>query len=67
MAKKYLKGFSGLRIFPITSNTEDEYIVEKMIKVPSAQKLSKEEHAESEDILADDGIWDTDSDVIERK
>ena len=63
MARKYLKGFSGLRIFPITSNTEEEYIVGEMVKVPSAQKLSKEEQAESEDILADDGIWDTDSDV----
>lgn len=63
MAKKYLKGFSGLRIFPITTNTEESYIVGIMIKVPAAQKLSKEEQAESEDILADDGIWDTDSDV----
>lgn len=63
MAKKYLKGFSGLRIFPITTNTEESYIVGTMIKVPSAQSISKEEQSESEDILADDGIWDTDSDV----
>ena len=63
MARKYLKGFSGLRIFPITTNTEESYIVEKMIKVPAAQKLSKEEQSESEDILADDEVWDTDSDV----
>ena len=63
MPRKYLKGFSGLRIFPITTNTEESYIVGEMIKVPAAQKLSKEEQSESEDILADDGIWDTDSDV----
>lgn len=63
MARKYLKGFSGLRIFPITTNTEESYIVGTMIKVPAAQSLSKEEQSESEDILADDSIWDTDSDV----
>lgn len=63
MARKYLKGFSGLRIFPITTNTEESYIVGNMIKVPGAQTLSKEEQSESEDILADDGIWDTDADV----
>ena len=63
MPRKYLKGFSGLRIFPITTNTEESYIVGEIIKVPAAQKLSKEEQSESEDILADDGIWDTDSDV----
>lgn len=63
MARKYLKGFSGLRIFPITTNTEESYIVGTMIKVPAAQKLSKEEQSKEEDIMADDGIWDTDSDV----
>ena len=63
MARKYLKGFSGLRIFPITTNTEESYIVGTMIKVPAAQTLSKEEQTNDEDILADDGIWDTDSDV----
>ena len=63
MPKKYLKGFSGLRIFPITTNTEESYIVGTAIKVPAAQKMSKEEQSEEEDIIADDGIWDTDSDV----
>ena len=63
MPRKYLKGFSGLRVFPITTNTEESYIVGTMIKVPSAQSLSKEEQSESEDIFADDGIWDTDTDV----
>ena len=63
MARKYLKGFSGLKIFPITTNTEESYIVGEMIKIPSAQSLSKEEQANEEDIFADDGVWDTDSDV----
>lgn len=63
MSRKYLKGFSGLRIFPITTNTEESYIVGTVIKVPGAQKMSKEEQSEEEDIIADDGIWDTDSDV----
>lgn len=64
MARKYLKGFSGLRIFPITTNTEESYIVGDMIKVPAAQKMSKEEQSEEEDIMADDSVWDTDTDVI---
>lgn len=63
MARKYLKGFSWLRIFPITTNTEEEYIVGEMVKIPAAQKMSKEEQSEEEDIMADDEIWDTDSDV----
>ena len=63
MARKYLKGFSRFSIFPITTNTEESYIVGTKIKVPSAQSLSKEEQANEEDIFADDEVWDTDSDV----
>lgn len=63
MGRKYLKGFSGLRIFPIVTNTEEEYLVGEMVKIKGSQKLSKEEQVETEDILADDGIWDTDTDV----
>lgn len=62
--KKYLKGFSRFSIFPITENTENSYIVGNRIPVISAQSLAKEEQVEEEDIMADDGIWDTDSDVI---
>ena len=60
MPKKYLKGFSRLTIFP---NDEESYIVGAAIKVPSAQSLAKEEQSSEEDILADDGIWDTDTDI----
>lgn len=67
MPRKYLKGFSGLTIFPITTNDEENYIVGEGIKVPSAQSLAKEEQANDEDILADDSIWDTDSDVTGEK
>lgn len=63
MPKKYLKGFSRLTIFPITTNDEESYIVGAAIKVPSAQSLAKEEQSSEEDILADDGIWDTDTDI----
>ncbi len=63
MAKKYLKGFSRFSIFPIIANSETEYEVENRIPVPAAQSLSKEEQSEEEDIMADDSVWDTDSDV----
>ena len=63
MARKYLKGFSKLSIFPVLENTETSYKVGERISVISAQKLSKEEQAEEDEILADDEVWDTDSDV----
>lgn len=63
MGRKYLKGFSKLSVFPILENTETSYKVGERIPVVSAQKLSKEEQMEEEDIRADDEIWDTDSDV----
>ena len=61
--KKYLKGFDRFSIFPITEDTDEKYIVGERVPVIAAQSLSKEEQAEEEDIIADDGIWDTDSDV----
>lgn len=63
MARKYLKGFSKLSIFPVLENTETSYKVGERIPVISAQKLSKEEQAQEEEILADDEVWDTDTDV----
>ena len=63
MARKYLKGFSRLKIFPITKNTLDEYAVGEGTLIPSAQKLSKEIDSSEENIYADDEVWDTDSDV----
>ncbi|MCI8345802.1 MAG: hypothetical protein HFJ42_07660 [Clostridia bacterium] len=63
MPRKYLKGFSGLTIFPITENTLQKYIVGEGTKVPSAQKLSKEIDSAQENIYADDEIWDIDKTV----
>ena len=63
MAKKYLKGFSRLSVFPVLENTETTYKVGERIPVISAQKLSKDEQATEEEILADDEVWDTDTDV----
>lgn len=63
MARKYLKGFSMLSVFPILENTLTSYKVGEKIHVPAAQKMSKDEQSETEDILADDEVWDTDTDV----
>lgn len=63
MPRKYLKGFSRLTIFPLTENTIEKYLVGEGIKIPSAQKLSKEIDSEEENILADDEIWDVDKTV----
>lgn len=63
MNKKYLKGFSQLTIFPLTENTLEKYIVGEGIKIPSAQKLSKEIDSEEEKIYADDEVWDVDKTV----
>ncbi len=61
--KKYLKGFSRLSVFPILEDDEKNYKVGERVPVPSAQSLSKDEQVEEDVINADDGIWDTDSDV----
>lgn len=63
MPRKYLKGFSKFSIFPILENTETTYEVGTRVPVISAQKLSKEEQSTEDEILADDEIWDIDSDV----
>lgn len=63
MPRKYLKGFSKFSIFPILENTEISYTVGTRVPVISAQKLSKEEQSTEDEILADDEIWDIDSDV----
>ena len=63
MPRKYLKGFSRLSIFPILENTETSYKVGTKVPVISAQKLSKEEQSTEDEILADDEIWDIDTDV----
>lgn len=63
MPRKYLKGFSRLKIFPLTKNTLEEYMVGQGILIPSAQKLSKEIDSSEENIYADDEVWDVDKTV----
>lgn len=63
MPRKYLKGFSGLTIFPLTENTLLKYLVGEGVKIPSAQKLSKEIDSSEDNIYADDEIWDVDKTV----
>lgn len=58
--KKYLKGFSRLKIFPLTENTLEKYLVGEGVLIPSAQKLSKDMDSSEENIYADDEIWDVD-------
>lgn len=61
--KKYLKGFSQLTIFPLTENTLEKYLVGEGVKIPSAQKLSKDLDSSEENIYADDEVWDIDKTV----
>lgn len=63
MGRKYLKGFSKLSVFPVLENTETSYKVGTRIPVISAQKLGKDEQATEDEILADDEVWDVDSNV----
>ncbi|MFR8116903.1 MAG: major tail protein [Clostridia bacterium] len=63
MGRKYLKGFSRFKYFPITENTLEKYLVGEGILIPSAQKLSKDLEANEENINADDEVWDIDRTV----
>ena len=63
MSRKYLKGFSRFKIFPLTENTETKYIVGEGVLIPSAQKLSKEIDSSEDNIYADDEVWDVDKQV----
>lgn len=63
MSKKYLKGFSRFKLFPLTKNSLTEYAVGEGTLIPSAQKLSKEIDSSEENIYADDEVWDVDKTV----
>ncbi len=63
MARKYLKGFSRFKYFPLIDNTLEKYLVGEGILIPSAQKLSKEIDSSEENIYADDEVWDIDKTV----
>lgn len=58
--RKYLKGFSRFKLFPIVKNTSEEYEVGNGILIPSAQTLSKDPDTNEENIYADDEVWDID-------
>lgn len=58
MAKKALKGLSGIKIFELLENTETEYKVGEAISIPYAQKLTRDIQSSSDPIYADDEIYD---------
>lgn len=63
MPKKYLKGFSRFKMFPIVDDTVEKYSVGTGILIPSAQELSKEIDSTEENIYADDEVYDIDKTV----
>lgn len=63
MPKKYLKGFSQFAIFPITENTATNYLVGEKVKIPYAEKLSKDLDSEEEKMYADDEVYDIDKTI----
>lgn len=56
--KKALRGLSGIKIFEILQNTENEYRVGESIKIPYAQKLTRDIQTSNDPIYADDEIYD---------
>lgn len=62
VAKLALKGLKGVRVWPVSENTEEKYAVGTMIPLKSAQSLTKEVSKEDYTIYADDGIYDTGAD-----
>lgn len=57
--KKYLKGFSRFKLFPITENTEKKYTVGEGVSIPYVQSLAKDIDSSENPIYADDDIFDT--------
>lgn len=62
MAKKALKGFSGLKIFPVTQNDSDGYAVGSAVTISGAQSYERSPETSDWKIFADDGIYDAGSD-----
>ncbi|MFD3260839.1 major tail protein [Paenibacillus lentus] len=60
---KILKGFKGLGIFPITKNDAQGYTVGEKVPVNGAQSLSMEPDTEEWSIPADDGVYESGSDL----
>lgn len=65
--KRYLKGFSRLKLFPITENTEEAYAVGEGVSIPYVQSLSKDIESSETPIHADDDIYDTGLDITGEK
>lgn len=62
MAKKALKGFSGLKVFPVTKNDGTGYTTGAGVAISGAQSLSRSPEKSEWKIFADDGIYDSGSD-----
>ncbi len=58
MAKKALRGLSGIRVFELLENTETNYKVGEAIPIPYAQKLTRDVQTSNDPIYADDEIYD---------
>lgn len=58
MPKKALRGLSGIKIFELLENTETDYKVGESIKIPYAQKLTRDVQTSNDPIYADDEIYD---------
>jgi phi13 family phage major tail protein len=63
MPKKVLKGFKNLRIFPITKNDASGYTTGTAVRVEGAQEFSSEPDAEAWTINADDGVYESGTDL----
>lgn len=57
--KKALKGLREINLFPIVTNTADEYSVGEILKLIGAQQLSKDDQVEEYIIYADDDVYDS--------
>ncbi len=62
MGKKALKGFSRLRLFPVTKNDGTGYTVGAKVIVSGAQSFSRSPETSEWKIYADDGIYDSGAD-----
>lgn len=58
MAKKALRGLSGIKVFELLENTETNYKVGEAINIPYAQKLTRDIQTSNDPIYADDEIYD---------
>lgn len=58
MPRKALKGLSGIKVFELLKNSEEEYKVGTGISIPFAQSLTRDIQTSSEPTYADDDIYD---------